>query len=52
MIDKSDDLETLQEALKDEKKIKELYMEMDSPDLEDLLHQAMYLSELMGRSME
>lgn len=52
MVDKTEDLETLREALKDENKIKELYQDMDSPELEDALHQAMYLSELIGRSRE
>ena len=52
IVDTADDLETLQKALKDEKAIKKLYKEMDSPELEDVLHQAIYLSELIGRSME
>lgn len=52
IIDTADDLETLREALKDETKIEKLYEEMDSKELEDLLHQAIYLSELIGRSME
>lgn len=52
MVDKTEDLETLREVLKNENKIKELYQEMDSPELEDALHQAMYLSELIGRSRE
>jgi phage gp29-like protein len=50
MVDQTEDLETLREALKDESKIQELYQQMDSPELEDALHQAMYLSELIGRS--
>lgn len=52
IVDKTQDLETLREALKDEEKIKELYRQMDSPELEDTLHQAIYLSELMGRSIQ
>lgn len=52
IVDKADDLETLREALKDEKEIKKLYEQMDSPELEDILHQAIYLSELIGRSKE
>ncbi|MCM1258432.1 MAG: DUF935 domain-containing protein [Roseburia sp.] len=52
MVDTADDLETLQEILKDEKEIKKLYEQMDSPELEDILHQAIYLSGLIGRSME
>ncbi len=51
IIDAADDLETLRETLKDEEAIKKLYEEMDSPELEDVLHQAIYLSELIGRSM-
>ncbi len=50
IIDKTDDLETLRQTLKDEKKINELYSQMDSPELEDILHQSMYLAELIGRS--
>jgi len=52
MLDKTDDLETLKEVLKDKNEIKKLYEQMDSPELEDILHQAIYLSELLGRSME
>lgn len=52
MLDTTDNLETLREVLKDKKEIKKLYEQMDSPELEDILHQAIYLSELMGRSME
>ena len=52
MLDTADDLETLQEALKDEKKVQEIYQKMDSPKLQDTLHQAIYLSELIGRSQE
>lgn len=52
IIDTTDDLDTLREVLKDEKAVKKLYEEMESPELEDILHQAIYLSELIGRSME
>lgn len=52
IVDSASDLETLREALKDDKEIRKLYEEMDSPELEDILHQAIYLSELVGRSME
>jgi phage gp29-like protein len=51
-IDTADDLETLRETLKDEDEIKKLYEQMDSPELEDILHQAIYLSELIGRSQQ
>ena len=52
IVDTADDLETLREVLKDDKAVGRLYKEMDSPELEDVLHQAMYMSELIGRSME
>lgn len=52
IVDTADDLETLREVLKDEKEIEKLYSRMESPELEDILHQAIYLSELMGRSAE
>jgi len=50
ITDGAEDLETLREALKDEKEIKKLYEQMDSPELADTLRQALYLSELIGRS--
>ncbi len=52
MVDAADDLETLRNALKEERTLKGLYGEMESLELEDLLHQVMYLSELVGRSLE
>lgn len=52
IIDTTDDLDTLREMLKNEDEIKKLYEQMDSPELEDILHQAVYLSELIGRGME
>ena len=39
-------------AVKDEEKLRELYQEMDSPELEDLIQQGVYLSSLIGRSMD
>ena len=51
-IDKAEDMEELQKALKDEKVLRELYQEMESPDLEDLIQQGIYLSHLVGRSMD
>lgn len=50
ITDRADDLETLREALKDGKELKKLYEQMDSPELSDTLHQALYLSQLIGRS--
>lgn len=49
-IDKSEDLQTLQETLQDKKVLKELLEDMEQPDLEDMLHQSMYLAELIGRT--
>ena len=51
IIDKSKDMEELQKVLKDESQLRELYQEMEIPELEDLLQQGIYLSHLVGRSM-
>lgn len=51
-IDNCNDLVSLRDTLKDEKKLKELYEEMDSVELEDLIGQGIYLSRLLGRTME
>lgn len=45
-------LEELKARLQDKGQLQELYKKMDSEDLQDLLHQAMYLSELIGRAGE
>lgn len=52
MIDKAEDMEELQKVLKDGKRLRELYQEMESPELEDLIQQGIYLSQLIGRSMD
>lgn len=52
MIDKAEDMDELQKVLKDEKKLRELYQDMESPELEDLIQQGIYLSHLIGRSMD
>ena len=52
MVDKYESLDALQMALKNEDTLKEVYREMDSPDLEDIMHQAIYLSTLVGRSQQ
>ena len=52
MIDKAEDMDELQKVLKDEKKLRELYRDMESPELEDLIQQGIYLSHLIGRSMD
>lgn len=51
MIDKAGSMEELQKALKDGDKLRELYQEMDRPELEDLIQQGIYLSHLIGRTM-
>ena len=43
------DLKELKTKLEDPKELKKLLDQMDSPELQDMLSQAMYLSELMGR---
>lgn len=52
IVEGADDLESLREILKNDDKIKELYDEMEDPEFEDLLHQATYLSQLIGRSRQ
>ena len=52
MVDKYESLDALQMALKNADTLKEVYREMDSPDLEDIMHQAIYLSTLVGRSQQ
>lgn len=52
IIDKSASLEELSVTLKDEEKLKSLFYEMDSPQFYDLMQQGIYLSSLIGRSME
>lgn len=45
-------LEELHEKLKDKKELRKLFGQMDNPELMDLLHQAVYLSGLIGRTQE
>lgn len=52
IIDKAENMEELQKILKDENRLKELYQEMESPELEDLVQQGIYLSHLIGRTMD
>lgn len=52
VIDKAGDMDELQRILKDEKRLRELYQDMESPELEDLIQQGIYLSHLIGRSMD
>lgn len=51
-IEQADNLDALRRELKDGNAIQKLYQEMDSPELTDILQQAIYLSELIGRSMK
>lgn len=52
LIDDAADMKELQKALKDGDTLSRLYQEMESPDLEELLQQGMYLSRLIGRTMD
>lgn len=52
IIDTSENIQEIQKILKDENKLKKLYEQMRSSELDDLLHQGIYLSKLIGRSME
>lgn len=45
-------LEELQAALQEPEKLEGLYREMESAELTDLLHQAVYLSSVIGRTQE
>ncbi len=49
-LEQSDDLGTFQEALKDREQLRGLYQEMNETELEDLIVQGLYLSELIGRA--
>ena len=46
------DMKELQKALKDGDTLRRLYQEMENPELEELLQQGMYLSRLIGRTMD
>ncbi len=52
LIDDAADMNELQKALKDGDTLRRLYQKMESPDLEELLQQGMYLSRLIGRTMD
>ena len=45
-------MDELQAVLKDEVKLKKLYGQMESPELDDMIQQGIYLSHLVGRSMD
>lgn len=51
IIDKAANMDELQKILKDENELRKLYQDMESPELEDSIHQGIYLSHLIGRSM-
>ncbi len=50
-LEQAKDLETLQTALRDKGQLRALYQEMNDTDLEDLIAQGLYLSELIGRAV-
>lgn len=50
LLDTETDLTDLKKRLEDKEELKKLYEEMDSPELDDLLTQAIYLSSLVGRT--
>lgn len=50
IIDNSDSLEEVQKELKSTARLEKLYQEMDSPDLEDLVQQGIYIASLIGRT--
>ena len=52
LIDKTDDIRVLQEQMKSPAALKDLYREMESAKLDDLIRQGIYLSELVGRAAE
>lgn len=52
MVDTAENMEELQKILKDETRLQKLYEDMESPELEDMVQQGIYLSHLMGRSMD
>lgn len=52
MIDRAENMEVLKETVKDKGKLRELYEQMESTDLSDLIHQGIYLSKLIGRTMD
>ena len=49
LIDKTESLESLNELLSKPENLKTLYKEIDSESLQDLLEQATYISEMIGR---
>ena len=51
LIDKSESLDDVALALKDEEKLKQLYKDMNNEEFEDLLNQAMYFANVIGGSM-
>lgn len=52
IIDKTGSLEELQLKLKDRKELEKLYRQMETPSLEELLRQGIYLADLIGRAAE
>lgn len=50
-LEEAEDLNVFQEALKDKEQLRSLYQEMNETELEDLIAQGLYLSELIGRAV-
>lgn len=50
LTEECEDLQDLKAVLEDEKRVLALYEEMDMTNLCDMLHQGMYLAELIGRA--
>ena len=50
LLDNETDLSALKKRLEDKDELKKLYEDMESPELNDLLTQAIYLSSLVGRA--
>lgn len=50
-LEEAEDLGAFQEALKDKGYLRSLYQEMNETELEDLIAQGLYLSELIGRAV-
>lgn len=51
LLDKSDSLEEVRNSLEDDKKLSELYKNMETKDFQELLEKALYIAELLGRTV-
>lgn len=52
LMNEANSLEEIKEKLSDPKEVERLYREMDSEELEGLLHRSMFLADLLGRMRE